>query len=127
MASDDEDASPTVASGKVMFEAIVGNESLGILAGVTRQAAEFGKLPPEMTVEAAEDRGSFFGRKVGAGEFQIAEAGAAQARDENPGDSAKSGASAAPQGTRQSSHDLQQGPGERVFQSFTHRCGQKEV
>jgi hypothetical protein len=80
-----------------------------------------------MTVEAAEDRRAFRERGVRVGEFQIAEAGAAQARDENPGDSAKSGASAAPQGTRQSSHDLQQRPRERVFKSFTHRCGQKEV
>jgi hypothetical protein len=85
VAGEDEDAMATGAGGEVVLEAFVAEELLGIGAIGAGHAAELGYLPTEIPVKSAEDAGAPGGGHAGEAERKVAQADAAQARNEAPG------------------------------------------
>jgi hypothetical protein len=102
---EDKDAVAAAAGGEVVLETFVAEELLGRGAGGAGHAAELGHLPAEETVEGAEGALALGFGHVREGEGEIAEADAAEAGDEMPGEGSDGGAGGAGDGAREPLED----------------------
>jgi hypothetical protein len=127
VAGEDEDAVAAAAGGEVVLKAFVAEELLGRGAGGAGHAAKLGHLPAEISVEGAEGALAFGDWHVGEGEGEIAEADAAEARDEIPGERADGGAQGARGPTREPFEDGDNEAKAEVLQPLAERGALKDL
>jgi len=118
VAGEDEDAVAFGAGGEVVIEALVAEEFFGVLAGGAGHAAELGQLPAEGAEEGAEDAGALGEGFFREGEGEVAQADAAEAGEQMPGEAADGGAGGSGERAGKQAEEGEEQAESGVFQPF---------
>ncbi len=106
-----------------VFEALVNNHLVHVLARVAGEEADFGELAPEGNVFTTKNLAALAAGHPRKGQGQVTHPHAAQASVEKVDNQADGDATSAGQGTGKQPDRFQAEPYDPVFEAFTHCAG----